>query len=115
MQLTAEARYLTLLIPLDLTAVFDTVDHKILINRLKNRVGLSGTVSLDESESMKVSVTCGVPQGSILVPLQFSLCMLPLGDIICSNGVSFHSYADDTQLSISIKPGETSVVGVLTY
>ncbi len=53
---------------------------------------------------------CGVPQGSILGPFLFTIYMLPLGQIIHSNDIEFHCYADETQLYVPVKSGTIVVL-----
>ena len=101
-----------LLLMLDLSAAFDTVDHTILINRLRGRLGIGGAalnwfqsylsnrkcrVVLKGVSSNYKNLDCGVPQGSVLGPILFTVYTLPLGDIIRKHGVPFHLYADDSQ------------------
>ena len=113
---------------LDLAAAFDTVDHETLLNRLRDGVGLSGTalgwfssylsnrmcrVSIKNYSSSISNIRYGVPQGSILGPILFSIYMLPLGEVIRRHGISFHFYADDSQLYLPIKPNDPHMLSAL--
>ena len=103
----------TALILLDLSAAFDTIDHSILADRLSVWFGVSGTplawiqsylkdrsqiINVNGSKSASFPLTCGVPQGSVLGPLLFTLYTTPLSKIIERNLVSHHLYSDDTQI-----------------
>ena len=105
---------------MDLSKAFDSLSHDILLNKLtyygvKNsandllRSYLSNRkqyVQIDDISSSIISINTGVPQGSILGPLLFNIC---INDIIMSSDkFNFILYADDTTLNATIESfGET--------
>ena len=65
--------------------------------------GRSQRVSVHGSESNKFALSCGVPQGSCLGPLLFSIYTSELFDVIEQHLPHAHCYADDTQIYFSFK------------
>lgn len=127
--MAADSGECAVLIMLDLSAAFDTVDHSIMLDRLREWVGISGraldwfssylggrsfSVAVGPFTSDPAPLPCGVPQGSILAPLLWALYLLPLGSIISSfKGVSYHCYADDIQLYVSFTPQNMQKINIL--
>ena len=109
---------------LDLSAAFDTINHNILITRLRSTFGCSGMVHewfisylscrtqsvFVGHESNPSVLKCGVPQSSVLGPLQFTLYTHPLSTVICQSCLSYHFFADDSQLHKSSVPSAFPVL-----
>ncbi len=72
--------------------------------------GIGYYVSIGEHKSQWTSMTCGVPQGTILTPLLFSLYMLSLSQIMRKNQIPYHSYAVDTQICLALSPNDYSPI-----
>ena len=51
-----------------------------------------------------ITLTYGIPQGSVLGPIMFTLHTVPLGEICRKYGIAYQSYPDDQQMYISFKP-----------
>ena len=117
--LNMDRQHVTLLVLLDLSAAFDTVNHDILLRRLKTTFGITGTalqwfssylgnrsqrVVFGDGVSESYYLACGVPQGSCLGPLLFTLYASKLFEVIKHHLPSAHAYADATQLYVSFKP-----------
>ena len=101
---------------MDLSAAFDTIDHDLLLSRLTEWFGIDSVVLqwvrsylTGRSQLVKVNgvlstpqlLLCGVPQGSVLGPLLFTMYTTPLSSIITAFGLKHHLYADDTQIYTS--------------
>src|SRR5208282_2230571 len=105
-----------------ISAAFDTICHRILLDRLSTEFGISSNaldwlrsyvsdrkqfVKISGHPSSLIDCTSGVPQGSVLGPILFAAYVSPVGNMISSYGVQYHSYADDTQIFLSMQLSES--------
>ena len=111
-----------LMVLLDLSAAFDTIDHGTLLRTLELSYGISGCAlswfnSYLSARSQKVCIgshsstsrilSHGVPQGSVLGPILFCMYTSPLRAVIERHGILYHKYADDLQLYVPYNPSCT--------
>ena len=121
----SDANNKVVLLLLDLSAAFDTVNHQILLSQLKSEYGLLGkvldwftsylkdrsfAVSINGQRSSRCFLRIGVPQGSILGPILFILYTRKLALIAKRHGFHIHLYADDTQLYIEFNPLHSDLI-----
>jgi exonuclease III len=114
MLLALDSRKGVMLVLLDLSAAFDTVEPEILTHRLELLYGITGEallwvksyfenrrqfVNIDGKHSRKHPLD-SLPQGSLFGPFSFPKYTSPIGRICEKYDVCYHLYADDTQVYV---------------
>ena len=108
---------------LDISAAFDTIDRANLLRRLGNWFGVSGKtldwfesyligrsqrIKLANCLSSRSDLSFGVPQGSVLGPLHFTLYTAPLSSLVSGHAIPHQLYADDSQPYVSFSSGDSA-------
>ncbi len=105
----------SVLILLDLLATLITGLTGIPLRWVESYLtGRSFRVAWGGEVSKAHQLVTGVPQGSVLGPLLFSIYTTSLGSIIQAHGFSYHCYADDTLLYLSFQPDDPTVAALIS-
>ena len=121
-----ENNKVTIVVMIDLSAAFDTIDVPILLELLQQDFGIQDTplkwiesyltnrttsVIIDQSKSDSEPLRFGVPQGSCAGPVIFTLYISALNKVVEKySAASLYGYADDHKLALSIEAGNPSNV-----
>ena len=112
----------SILVMLDQSAAFDTVNQDILMQRFQSTYGITGSahawldsyfrhrtqaVSINGKSSHPKELVTGFPQGSVLGPFSYPAYTSPLFEIARGFGIGMHMYADDTQIYEAFHPDQT--------
>ena len=104
-----------LVVMLDLSSAFNTIDHEHLLTVLHDEYGVRETalswfrtyledrthcVQIDSKTSATIPLQSGVSQGSVM----FTLYTTPMQRIFKRHCIKYHKYADDIQLYASYNP-----------
>jgi hypothetical protein len=116
-----EEKQNVVLVMLDLSSAFDTVDHDSLLDRLETQFGIcegalqliksylrerSFSVVIDEDTSKPHELQYGVPQGSILGPLFYLMYTSEIETIVEGHGLKVPLYADDCTIYFPFENGD---------
>ena len=134
----------TVLVVMDLSAVFDMVDHQIILDILKSRFGIKETtltyflsyleecqfyVSIHNHHSGLRTLPCGVPQGSCAGPIALTAYSSTLETVVhkiqknddggCADSISLNGFVDDNSFNKAFCPdtneAELNTTGVLEH
>ena len=114
---------LTIMLFLDLSSAFGTVDHDIMLSILHRHFFVEGAAlnwfpsyltdrshmfSVGDSNSDPHNISCSVPQGSVLWPVDFVAYAEDVLDLFDQYKVNHHIYANDQHIYLHTEPGLAS-------
>ena len=119
------AKKYVILILLDSSAAFDTVDHTVLLEKLEADFFITGdalemiksylskrkfSTKVNKTTSSQRDLLYGVPQGSLLGPLLYIMYTKEVEKLVLDHNINIHMYADDCQLYTSFDENQLGTI-----